>query len=101
MACTVTSNQEYNVTYSNITLSNVCMTDKDMSAAKYGSKLQGKVCGILPDERNILDTLPVDYLDECGSSENFGSDDLNSFLLSNEVRILKEILNDLQKIDPQ
>ena len=72
-----------------------------MSAAKYGSKLQGKVCGILPDERNILDTLLVDYLNECGSSENFGTDDLNSFLLSNEVGILKEILNDLQKTDPQ
>ena len=82
-ACTVTSNHEYNVAYSNITLSNVCITDEDMSAAKYGSKLQGKVCEILPDERNILDTLPVDYLDECGSNENVGSDDLNSFLLSN------------------
>ena len=72
-----------------------------MSAAKYGSKLQGKVCGILPDERNIFDTLPVDYLDECASSENLGTDDLNSFLLSNEVGILKQILDDLWKIDPQ
>ena len=72
-----------------------------MSAGKYDSKLQGKVWGILPDERNILDTLLVNYLDECGSSENFGTDDLNSFLLSNECEILKEILNDLQKIDPQ
>ena len=50
-----------------------------------------------------MDTLPIDYLDECGSSENFnfGTDDLNSFLLSNEVGILKEILNDLKTIDPQ
>ena len=52
-------------------------------------------------KEKFWDTLPVDYLDECGSSENIGSDDLNSFLLSNEVGILKEILNDLQKIDPQ
>ena len=60
-----------------------------MSAAKYGSNLQGKVCGIL--------------CDECGSSENFnfGTDDLNRFLLSNEVGILKEILMDLKTIDLQ
>ena len=32
----------------------MCITDEDMSATKYGSRLQGKVCGILPDERNIL-----------------------------------------------
>ena len=32
-ACTVTSKHEYNVAYSNITLSNVCITDQDMSAA--------------------------------------------------------------------
>ena len=74
-----------------------------MSAAKYGSNLKGKVCGILPNEKNILDTLPIDYLDECGYSENFnfGTDDLNSFLLSNEVEILNEILNDLKTLDPQ
>ena len=100
---TVTSNHEHNVAYSNITLSNVCITDEDMSTAKYGSNLQGKVCGILPDEKNILDTLPIDYLDECGSSGNFnfGTDDLNSFLWSNEVGILKEIVNDFKTIDLQ
>ena len=101
---TVTSYHEHNVAYSNITLLNVCITDEDISAAKYGSNLQGKVCGILPDEKkNILDTMPIDYLDECGSSENFnfGTDDLNRFLLSNEVGILKDILKNLKTIDPQ
>ena len=32
---------------------------------------------------------------------NFDTDDLNSFLLSNDVGILKEILNDLKTLDPQ
>ena len=55
----VTSNHKHNDAYSNITLSNVCITDEDMHAAKYGSNLKGKVCGILPNEKIFWTLYPL------------------------------------------